>query len=223
MSFFEDMSPYAAQASQNTGVPAPVILAQWALESNYGQSDLAQRADNLAGITFAGSSSIADGTTNGYAQYKDYSQFVQDYTRVMNLPYYDNVRNAGSVEGAIQALSNSPWAESHYDGGQALADIINQNGLANINYSAPSTSGSGVDQKKNNGDSVVAAGDSVSDGGLDMKLDGTNIVSWNGSMGQTLLGGIVLDGITYVPVRSVAKVEGKQVDYDDESKTVLVR
>lgn len=220
MGFFDDLSPYAARASQETGIPAPVILAQWALESNYGQSDLAQRSDNLAGIKFV-SSSVAEGVTNGYAKYADYDQFTQDYIRVMNLPYYSQVRSAGSVEGAISALANSPWAESGYDGGSSLASIINNNNLASINYVA--NGGSSLDQKKNNDIAADVVGDSVSIGGLDMKLDGTNIVSWCGSMGQTLIGGLLLDGITYVPVRSIAKIEGKDVDYDSESKTVLVR
>lgn len=230
--FFSSMGSYAEQASKQTGIPTPVILAQWADESNYGKSDLSQRANNFAGIKW-NQNSVASGKTGdlGYANYSDPEQFTQDYVRVMSLPYYDSVRAAGSVDGAISALAKSPWAESGYDGGNILSNIINQNGLGSATYTAAaagSASGGlsnllgGVDQKKNLGGSGID-NNSTDNGVIDMKLDGTVVVNWNGSMGQTQIAGLLLDGITYVPVRSITKAEGKTIEWQEESKTVLVK
>ena len=107
--FYSDMYPYAKISSSLTGIPVEVILGQWALESNYGQSDLAKRANNFGGIK--ASSKGKHFTSGQYAGYLTKTAFAKDYARVMNLPYYDGVRGAGTVEGALQELGKSPYAE----------------------------------------------------------------------------------------------------------------
>jgi flagellum-specific peptidoglycan hydrolase FlgJ len=106
--FFEKMKAYAMTASSQTGIPYEVILAQWALESNYGSSDLAKRANNFAGIKYT---SNADFKSGAYAGYHSISNFVKDYVRIMKLPYYKKVREAGNVKDALLALGDSPYAE----------------------------------------------------------------------------------------------------------------
>lgn len=107
--FYSDMYKYAKISASLTGIPVEVILGQWALESNYGQSDLSRRANNFAGIK--SSSKGKDYTSGAYAGYWTKSAFAKDYARVMNLSYYDGVRNAGTVAGAISELGKSPYAE----------------------------------------------------------------------------------------------------------------
>lgn len=108
-SFYSDMYQYAKISASLTGIPVEVILGQWALESNYGQSDLSRRANNFAGIK--SSSKGKDYTSGQYAGYFTKTSFAKDYARVMNLPYYDGVRGAKTVEGAITEFGKSPYAE----------------------------------------------------------------------------------------------------------------
>jgi flagellum-specific peptidoglycan hydrolase FlgJ len=127
--FFTKMLPYAKAASDKLNIPVSVILAQWANESGFGTSSLAQRAGNYAGITHTGYS-IDAGASGAYADYKNnMDMFIKDYTRVMNLSYYKDVRAAVSVDDTITALSKSPYAESGYNGGKSLLSIIKQYGL----------------------------------------------------------------------------------------------
>lgn len=146
--FFTKMMPYAVEASNRTHVPVSVILAQWANESAYGTSDLAKNANNFGGINHTGNS-IAAGTYGAYAKYSDINQFVDDYVRVLNLSYYDKVRAAGTVDGAVRALGDSPYAGSHYSvngvPGQSLANIINQYHLSSV---IPTTDGMPADDLK---------------------------------------------------------------------------
>ena len=121
-SFFSSMLPYAQAAAQKTNIPYEVILAQWALESNYGKSDLAARANNFAGIKWNRS---ADYVSGAYAGYFSVSSFANDYSRVMGLSYYDKVRNAVSIEDTIKALGNSPYAEDK-NYASKIRDIVNK-------------------------------------------------------------------------------------------------
>jgi flagellum-specific peptidoglycan hydrolase FlgJ len=140
--FFTSMAPYAAKASSATGVPIPVILAQWGLESAYGTSEVYKNNNNLAGIKHVSSSIDSGISPSGYSKYNSLDQFVQDYVRVMSISYYDNVRQAGTVDGAVSALGASPWAETHYrdSSGQAggnLMSVIEANELEKYSAAAP--------------------------------------------------------------------------------------
>jgi flagellum-specific peptidoglycan hydrolase FlgJ len=131
--FFSTYGPYAKRASSSLGIPASVILGQWALESAYGSSDVFRNNNNLAGIKHVSSSIDSGISPSGYSKYRDLNQFTDDYIRVMNNGLYDDVKKAGSVEGAVFALGSSPWAETHYkdsngiEGGNLLAVIKNNN------------------------------------------------------------------------------------------------
>lgn len=142
--FFSKVLPYAQTASKDLDIPVSVILAQWAHESAYGQSDLAKRSGNLAGIKHVASS--VDGgrpATGMYADYgHDMSLFVQDYERVLKLSYYKSVRDAVSVDDTAKALGASPYAESKYGGGKSIMDVIRQFGLTQ--YDSQNISGDGA-------------------------------------------------------------------------------
>jgi flagellum-specific peptidoglycan hydrolase FlgJ len=107
--FFKKFSGYAMGAGAALGIPHQVILAQWALESAYGGSSLANRAKNFAGIKY---NSNADFKSGSYAGYNSISAFASDYVRVMRLDYYADVRQASGVSETVEALGDSPYAES---------------------------------------------------------------------------------------------------------------
>jgi flagellum-specific peptidoglycan hydrolase FlgJ len=106
--FFDTMTPYAIKAGTRLSMPYQVVLAQWALESAYGTSDLAKKSNNFGGIKYTKN---ADFQSGSYSGYRSISSFVSDYIRVMQLPYYAAVRNAGGVRDTIEAFSQTPYAE----------------------------------------------------------------------------------------------------------------
>lgn len=108
--YFERMFPYAQKASANTNLPTSVILTQWGHETGFGTSEVSKNAKNHGGIKKV-ASSIASGSYGVYASYSSLDQFVEDYSRVMNLSYYTKIRDAGSPDETIAAFAGSPYAE----------------------------------------------------------------------------------------------------------------
>lgn len=110
--YYAKMMPHAERASGALGIPKAVILAQWSLETGSGSSSAAQKLNNHAGIK--ANSQGADYNGGTYAGYNSLSSFTTDYIRVMNLSYYDKVRQVGKtgdIEKTVKALDDSPWAE----------------------------------------------------------------------------------------------------------------
>lgn len=123
--FFKKYSPYAMKAASVLDMPVSTILAQWAIESTYGTSEVFKNNNNLAGIKKVKSSiALPDPSPSGYARYKDIDQFTQDYIRVMNNGYYEHVKAADTPENTAYALGNSLYAEGTYDKGQHIVDTI---------------------------------------------------------------------------------------------------
>lgn len=121
--FFKTMQPYAMTAGAALGIPYQVIVGQWALESAYGTSDLARRSNNYGGIKYT---SNADFQSGSYSGYNSVARFVNDYIRVMRLPYYEPVRNAGGIRETIEAFGKTPYAEdSSYV--SKLKSMVNNN------------------------------------------------------------------------------------------------
>lgn len=147
VAFLDRMAPYARKATQETGIPTSVILAQWAWETTWGKAKGATVRNNYGGISnFTGSVPSwskaykvdprpAD-EKGWYYNYKTIDDFVADYITVMKHPNYAAVRAAGSTPGLLDdatALGNSPYAKSSYmkngvPGGN-LVDLIRANEL----------------------------------------------------------------------------------------------
>lgn len=108
--FINRMTPFARFCESKTSVPYQVILSQWAWESAWGNSDLAKRSNNFAGIS--ANSSGRDFVSGGYAGYNTIQHFANDWSRLINSNTYAGVRNAVSRGDAavIDALDKSPWA-----------------------------------------------------------------------------------------------------------------
>lgn len=112
--FEQTYAPVAEHLAEQTNLNPLLFLAQFALESAWGNSQVAHH-NNLAGIKYAGG---YFGSTNfdGFASYPSLSQFEGDYLRVLALPFYENVlASAGrSLDEQCVALGESIWSESHY-------------------------------------------------------------------------------------------------------------
>jgi flagellum-specific peptidoglycan hydrolase FlgJ len=102
--YFERMFPYAKRASELTDLPISAILAQWAHESSFGTSAVANNATNHGGVKWV-KNSIASGKYGAYASYSSLDQFVEDYVRVIKNGYYPHVMAAVSPEDTIKAFN----------------------------------------------------------------------------------------------------------------------
>ncbi len=132
--FAATYGPLARRAAAATHVLPRVILAQWAVETAWGESGLAIGCHNLAGIRWYGQAGTRQigGTPGksgtGFACYPSLSAFGADYTRLMQLPYYARLRAAVGPHNQAIALGESPWDAGHYTsngtrGGSILAAL----------------------------------------------------------------------------------------------------
>lgn len=123
--FFDNMAPYAQQASEALGLPVSLILVQWGHESGFGTGPTFPY-NNPAGIKRVTSSPYQSGKAAGHAAYDSLDNFTQDYIRVMRLPYYRNILAAGDdVPAAIQAWDASLYATDP-DYGSKLRNLYNR-------------------------------------------------------------------------------------------------
>jgi flagellum-specific peptidoglycan hydrolase FlgJ len=139
--FFKMMRSYADSAGKQLDMPGEVILAQWAWESNYGQSDLAKRAKNFGGIKYTKN---ADFQSGAYGGYNSISRFVDDYVRVMSLSYYAPVRDANSPRDTAEAFSQTPYAEDK----NYSSNLLKILGSASDGDSGEVVSGEGINPLK---------------------------------------------------------------------------
>jgi flagellar protein FlgJ len=128
--FVQRFAPYAIQASSETGVPAPLMLGQAALESGWGQREIrlpdGSNSYNLFGIK-AGSNwtgKVAAVTTTEYHNgvpskqvenfraYGSYAEAFSDYANLLsNNPRYAQVMQAGLGTAEVaQAVQRAGYA-----------------------------------------------------------------------------------------------------------------
>ena len=106
---------------------AKVIIAQMAYESNNFKSNLAQKYNNFAGITyvtrhkdkgFGKYYSVAD--RNNFVIFPDVESFVDDYLYVLKLPRYNNAWNDSNLLTFVQRLKQGGYftadERTYYDG-----------------------------------------------------------------------------------------------------------
>lgn len=128
--FQRRMAQHAEIASQETGVPAHLMLGQAALESGWGKRELkgadGTPSNNLFGIKATGNwnGKVVEATTteyiNGVKQkriekfraYDSYADSFKDFANLMrNNPRYDGVMaNLDSVKGYAQAMQRAGYA-----------------------------------------------------------------------------------------------------------------
>jgi flagellar protein FlgJ len=124
------MTPYALQASQATGVSAPLMMGQAALESGWGRREIrlpdGSNSYNLFGIKATGNwnGKVAAVTTTEYQNgvphkqvekfraYGSYAEAFNDYANMLgnNPRYAAVVQNGQGASGAAQALQRAGYA-----------------------------------------------------------------------------------------------------------------
>ncbi len=118
--YLEKYSAYAVKEMQRSGVPASITLAQGMLESNYGRSELAKKANNHFGIqcgsAWKGKSyeHMDSGELRKFRKYKsaldsykDHSDFLRGNRRYSSL--FDLERT--DYEGWAKGLKSAGYAE----------------------------------------------------------------------------------------------------------------
>ena len=128
--FVQRMTPYAVQASQKTGVPAPIMMGQAALESGWGRREIrlpdGSNSYNLFGIKATGNwnGKVAEVTTTEYQNgvphkqvekfraYGSYAEAFSDYANMLgsNPRYASVVQNGQAAPAAAQALQRAGYA-----------------------------------------------------------------------------------------------------------------
>lgn len=115
--FYDKYAPYASQLAANLEFNSPdVFLAQWALETAWGSSELAVKYNNMAGINYNGVACYR--AVGGFAGYTSLDQFVLGATYVFKLNGYGYPEFLATKDGTFAeqatALGKSDWAASHY-------------------------------------------------------------------------------------------------------------
>lgn len=139
--FIAGLVPKAKELQASHGIWPSVMLAQAALESNWGESELAQEANNLFGIKSSGEGEAyptkeydeLHGWHEIQATFKNYDnaeQSMDDYADLIqngtdwNPSLYHGVVDAQNYEEAAQALAQAGYATDP-DYAEKLIDLIN--------------------------------------------------------------------------------------------------
>lgn len=121
--YLDNTTYLAVQTAKNFGLFPSVMLAQSALESNFGNSELSNTNNNYFGIKRGNSKDYVDYKTTEYIDgkaetlsasfrsYKTKTESFEDYARLITgAKRYKSVKNAGSYEEACRALQKSGYA-----------------------------------------------------------------------------------------------------------------
>ena len=135
--FFQEYAPLARKIGKKYDLYPSVILAQAALESNFGQSDLAQANKNFFGIKAKGGQGVSypteevkDGQRitiqDNFESYKSPVDSFKHYGLLLSQAQrYQPVREAKSPQEACHRLHPSGYStDPGY--GQRLVDLIDQ-------------------------------------------------------------------------------------------------
>lgn len=139
--FIEKLAPVAQEIAAGHDLYPSVLIAQAALESNFGSSDLARQHHNYFGIKgFFQSQGVSmptiehlngqDFTVMGtFRHYPNDMASLNDYASVLNQPLYVNVHRkfASTYRQATQALTGTYATDPNYN--QKLNAIIDGYGL----------------------------------------------------------------------------------------------
>lgn len=119
--FISLVAPLAMEEMQKSRVPASLTIAQAILESSWGKSELAVKANNLFGIKGTGPAGIYQKVSPEYVdnkkienlsdfrKYNNWLESVQDHTAKLLEPRYAKVLGA-SYRAACQAVQDAGYA-----------------------------------------------------------------------------------------------------------------
>lgn len=135
--FFTKLGPLAVKVCRQFDLYPSILLAQAALESNWGSSELASRYCNLMGVkAIAGLPSVSMMTSEqdhsghsyqvkaAFRKYKDWQESLEDYANVLETEQFRLVHRHQSEDyhQALKALRGNYASDVHYD--QKLETII---------------------------------------------------------------------------------------------------
>jgi len=137
--FFLNAAPYAEQLHELTGIATSTILAQWALETSYGQA--------LYGWNFGNIKDPGDLSGNSYQVFTNPEAGLRAEAQLlMDNPAYSKILGQPDPAQAAKEWGRSPWAQSRYAGGgqpgQLLVDIMHTYNLDQYDRLLPPTAGS---------------------------------------------------------------------------------
>lgn len=132
--FSAEVIDLAQQTQAKYGVPASVTLAQYAVESGYGTSGLATKANNYFGITgknkSTGKSVVMNGRT--WAKYDSMAESFYDHGRLLSTPLYANShKNTTDAFAYVDAIAETYAPSSDGNNGYAalVKQVISENDL----------------------------------------------------------------------------------------------
>ena len=101
--FFRTYADIAMKHQRRYGIPASVTLAQMALESSYGESELARKGNNFFGIrvgsSWKGARSWHEDDVPGYFRnYDSVWESIEDHSRLLMTDRYKRCRRYGSTD-----------------------------------------------------------------------------------------------------------------------------
>ncbi|EAG1697185.1 GW domain-containing glycosaminoglycan-binding protein [Listeria monocytogenes] len=161
--FLNELSPRAQEIQAEHGILTSITLAQAILESNWGQSDLAQQGNNLFGVKGKAPQPMVNMTTKefvdgnwieikaNFRKYKDWNESLEAHAELFlkgtswNKDKYNGVIEADDYKKAAEELQTAGYATDP-DYAEKLINIIEKYDLAlydrindKIYYDAKST------------------------------------------------------------------------------------
>lgn len=132
----------AQETERKYGVPASVTLAQYALESGYGSSSLAQNNKNYFGIK----GSYNGQSRNGFRVYGSMEESFDDHGALLAKPLYaDKTKGATTIEEYVNAFAETyaPSSDGNNNYAGKIMQIINSNNLTQYDSGAWRSGGGG--------------------------------------------------------------------------------
>ncbi|MEC1744094.1 glucosaminidase domain-containing protein [Schinkia azotoformans] len=212
MAFIDEIAPHAQRIAKKFNILASLIIAQAIHESNWGKSGLAEKGKNLFGIkgNYKGQS-ITMLTLEVYngkslkvnAAFRKYPSWYESLYDLANLYIngvswdrnkYKKIIGETDYKRACTAVQAAGYAtDPNY--ATKLIKTIESNNLTQY------------DQKEN---IIVEQKQTV---------DGTCKVEFK----EKQIEGIIIDGVSYAPVRQLAELYGLTVGWDQKTSTVSLK
>jgi Mannosyl-glycoprotein endo-beta-N-acetylglucosaminidase len=108
--FADRFRPQAEAVGHGTGILGDVLLAQWAIETAWG--DQINNANNLGNIRCLDAVPCVD----GFAQFASLDSFVLNCVATWHNGMYPGVLAAIGAGAQLDAIGASPWSGQHYGG-----------------------------------------------------------------------------------------------------------
>lgn len=148
--FFNSIKSLAKNQETKHGIPASITMAQAAIESGWGRSQLASKYNNYFGVKCAGSSTCvelmaSDGKPANWRVYSSIEASFEDHSKVLKNNRYSKAFTypISDYKNWAKAIQNAGYAETSSTYANALISLIEQYNLDS--YSSTSADGSNID------------------------------------------------------------------------------